>query len=196
MVCYTPYLQNEFGDPRFFFYVFSLILSFSTCIQSFEKICTWELLGANAIKISPKVRHNIFFLSFTKTEKRVPLNRFCNQSYKEHEHDCGVWSPRLADTLWPYSDRANGLFQWDIFFDRWGIGWRGKGFWGQYLVTLEVFNLLLTMSLGDFIRHPKLFSLRSLSWSGYAILDFTTILQNAKNSRKFPHNIILSFIWT
>ena len=30
MVCDTPYLQNEIGNPRFFFYVFNLILSFST----------------------------------------------------------------------------------------------------------------------------------------------------------------------
>ena len=30
-----------------FSYVFNLILSFSTCSQSFKKICTWELLGAN-----------------------------------------------------------------------------------------------------------------------------------------------------
>ena len=36
MVCDTPYLQNEFGDPRFF-YVFNLSLSFSTCSQSFKK---------------------------------------------------------------------------------------------------------------------------------------------------------------
>ena len=32
-----------------FFYVFNLILSFSTCSESFEKICTWELLGANVL---------------------------------------------------------------------------------------------------------------------------------------------------
>ena len=50
MVCDTPYLQNEFGDPRFFFYVFNLILSFSTCSQSLKKICAWELLGANVLK--------------------------------------------------------------------------------------------------------------------------------------------------
>ena len=30
-----------------FFYVFNIILSFSTYSQSFKKICTWELLGAN-----------------------------------------------------------------------------------------------------------------------------------------------------
>ena len=29
-----------------FFYVFNLILSFSFCSESFEKICVWELLGA------------------------------------------------------------------------------------------------------------------------------------------------------
>ena len=50
VVCDTPYLQNEFGDSRFF-YVFNLILSFSTCSQSFKKICAWELLGANVLKI-------------------------------------------------------------------------------------------------------------------------------------------------
>ena len=33
-----------------FFYVFNLILSFSTCSQSFKKICTWEFLGANVLK--------------------------------------------------------------------------------------------------------------------------------------------------
>ena len=43
MLCDTPYLQNELGDPRFV-YVFNLILSFS--------ICTWELLGANVLKYS------------------------------------------------------------------------------------------------------------------------------------------------
>ena len=51
MVCDTPYRQNEFGDPDFF-YVFNLVLSFSTCSQSFKKICTWELLGANVLNIS------------------------------------------------------------------------------------------------------------------------------------------------
>ena len=44
MVCATPYLQNEFGDPRFF-NVFNLILSFSTGSQSFKKICAWEVFG-------------------------------------------------------------------------------------------------------------------------------------------------------
>ena len=33
-----------------FFYVFNLILSFSTCSQSFKKICAWELLGVNVLK--------------------------------------------------------------------------------------------------------------------------------------------------
>ena len=35
-----------------FFYVFNLILSFSTCSQSFNKICVWEVLGANVFKSS------------------------------------------------------------------------------------------------------------------------------------------------
>ena len=33
-----------------FFDVFNLVLSFSTCSESFEKICVWELLGANVLK--------------------------------------------------------------------------------------------------------------------------------------------------
>ena len=56
MVCDTPYLQNEFGEPDCF-YVFNLILSFSTCSQSFKKICTWERLGAHVLK---DVRAKIF----------------------------------------------------------------------------------------------------------------------------------------
>ena len=32
------------------FYVLNLILSFSICSQSFNKICMWEVLGANAFK--------------------------------------------------------------------------------------------------------------------------------------------------
>lgn len=34
-----------------FFYVFNLVLSFSTSTQSFNKICVWEVLGANVLKI-------------------------------------------------------------------------------------------------------------------------------------------------
>ena len=34
-----------------FFYVFNLILSFSICSQSFKKICTWEVLGTNVLKL-------------------------------------------------------------------------------------------------------------------------------------------------
>ena len=33
-----------------FFNVFNLILSFSTCSESFEKICVWELLAENVLK--------------------------------------------------------------------------------------------------------------------------------------------------
>ena len=36
-----------------FFYVFSMILSFSTCSQSLKNICTWEILGANVFKVIP-----------------------------------------------------------------------------------------------------------------------------------------------
>ena len=55
MVFDAPYLQNEFGETQFFFYVFNLILSFSTCIQSFKEICMWEILGVNVLKHNIKV---------------------------------------------------------------------------------------------------------------------------------------------
>ena len=35
--------------PDFSFYVFNIILSFSTCSQSFKKICTWEIFGAGYV---------------------------------------------------------------------------------------------------------------------------------------------------
>ena len=38
-----------------FFYVFNLVLSFSTCSQSFNKICVWEVLGANVLKQRQKL---------------------------------------------------------------------------------------------------------------------------------------------
>ena len=49
-----------------FFYVFNLILSFSTCSESFEKICAWEILGANVLKardVSHKTLNQTIFKS-------------------------------------------------------------------------------------------------------------------------------------
>ena len=46
-----------------FFYVFNLIVSFSTCSQSFKKICTWEFLGANVLKfVGISLKHLQVFL--------------------------------------------------------------------------------------------------------------------------------------
>ena len=39
------------------FYVFNITLSFSTYSQSFKKICTWELLGANVLKYKSHYYH-------------------------------------------------------------------------------------------------------------------------------------------
>ena len=51
-----------------FFYVFNLILSFSTCSQSFKKICTWELLGANVLKKTINAYlHNHLYQAFTSS---------------------------------------------------------------------------------------------------------------------------------
>ena len=51
-----------------FFYVFNLVLSFSTCSQSFNKICVWEVLGANVLK---DVRANCFCASLLRTAARA-----------------------------------------------------------------------------------------------------------------------------
>ena len=53
-----------------FFYVFNLILSFSTCSKSFEKICAWELLGANVLKYGDFHEK----LNFLKIQDLRPLN--------------------------------------------------------------------------------------------------------------------------
>ena len=47
-----------------FFYVFNLILSFFTCSESFEKICVWELLGANVLQ---DVRAHCYCASLVRT---------------------------------------------------------------------------------------------------------------------------------
>ena len=44
-----------------FFYVFNLILSFSTCSESFEEICAWELLGANVLKLPNKMSRKSWY---------------------------------------------------------------------------------------------------------------------------------------
>ena len=77
MVCAMPYLQNEFGDPRFF-YVFNLILSFSTGSQGFKKICVGEVFGCerpliNLCTCSKDTAHllklNLDFLKALKVTK-------------------------------------------------------------------------------------------------------------------------------
>ena len=40
------------------FHVFSIILSFSTGSQSFKKICTWEILDANVLKVTLKTAYS------------------------------------------------------------------------------------------------------------------------------------------
>ena len=62
MLIVTEWIRLE--SPRFF-YVFNLLIwSFSTCSQSFKKICTREILGANVHKsfiggVASKVHNNI-----------------------------------------------------------------------------------------------------------------------------------------
>ena len=58
MVCATPYLQNEFGDHRFF-YVFNLILSFSTGSQSLKRSVRGKFLIANVLKYGKYCWHSL-----------------------------------------------------------------------------------------------------------------------------------------
>ena len=64
-----------------FFYVFNLILSFSTCSQSFKKICTWELLGANVLRehMTRKINHSKNMLIYKVFQSRVKWRfSFCD----------------------------------------------------------------------------------------------------------------------
>ena len=69
----TPYLQNELGDPRFF-YVFYLILSFSTVSQSFKKTVCGKFLGANVL--------NVFLRFWGQSAKKTCL-RFAIFNFSE-----------------------------------------------------------------------------------------------------------------
>ena len=88
MICDTPYLQNEFGDP-WFFYVFNAILSFSTCKKKKKNNCTWDTLGANILnsimlaelfcfnRPGPKIKYigvNLQFLQFVHRSVTSTLN--------------------------------------------------------------------------------------------------------------------------
>ena len=64
-----------------FFYVFNLTLSFSTCSQSFKKICMWELLGANVLK---ETINHFDELHFLLTVILLPIKR--GNSFVETEH--------------------------------------------------------------------------------------------------------------
>ena len=56
MVCDMPYLQNEFGDPQFF-YVFNPILSFSSSSQSFKKNLYVGSFGRERLQIIAYANH-------------------------------------------------------------------------------------------------------------------------------------------
>ena len=51
-----------------FLNVFNIILSFSNCSQSFKKICTWELLGANVLKLFKEYNPMTNFLYDTRPQ--------------------------------------------------------------------------------------------------------------------------------
>ena len=69
-VCNTPYLQNDFGDPRFF-YVVNIILSFLTCSQGFKKICIWEIWARTSLR--KKTRHAIHWIVIYLVDRIIHL---------------------------------------------------------------------------------------------------------------------------
>ena len=103
MVCDTPYLQNEFGDPRFF-YVFNLVLSFSTCSQSFKKICAWEILGANVLKLDGigvgRIRTFPFLpIPFTTPSLMIQWKLGC-RSRKQNRKNQPIAQPGIEQCHW------------------------------------------------------------------------------------------------
>ena len=62
-----------------FFYVFNLVLSFSTCSQSFNKICVWEVLGANVLNcFSFSLWHHILSSLHQRRKSCLKVHaRFC-----------------------------------------------------------------------------------------------------------------------
>ena len=60
------------------FYVFNIILSFSTCNQTYKKICTWEIFGANVLKqYSAKAAQIAFILSFELFTSLSFIKMYC-----------------------------------------------------------------------------------------------------------------------
>ena len=50
IVCATPYLKNEFGDPRFFFTFLILSYHFLLAVKVLKKSVRGKFLGANVLK--------------------------------------------------------------------------------------------------------------------------------------------------
>ena len=59
-----------------FFYIFNLVLSFSTCSQSFNKICVWEVLSAHVLNF------NLFEFLATILEKGLFISNMFPSEHK------------------------------------------------------------------------------------------------------------------
>ena len=68
-----------------FFYVFSIILSFSTCSQSFKKICTWEILGANVLKLRNNNRMNSREMLDKRVQRKQTSTSLANRTKQIRE---------------------------------------------------------------------------------------------------------------
>ena len=80
-----------------FFYVFNLILSFSTCSESFEKICAWELLGAIVLN-TQRISREFEFIQFVHTVRNIP-NRICKTASKFDKEILRIIGRRIVYVL-------------------------------------------------------------------------------------------------
>ena len=78
-----------------FFYVFNIILSFSTCRQSFKKICTWELLGANVLKL---------ILDTVSTPRAVKITTLVAWMFRGRRKCWTVHVSKIASQDWLFPD--------------------------------------------------------------------------------------------
>ena len=87
-----------------FFTVFNIILSFSNCSQSFKKICTWELLGANVLKLLKEYNPMTNFLYDTRPQGimvAVFIKKISSPNDDYNDHD-SLWSHLSGN--WPLSN--------------------------------------------------------------------------------------------
>ena len=91
-----------------FFYVFNIILSISTCSQSFKKKCTWEILGANVRKLSSIFQGALEEVTSAKIISVVKALASENTLLRTHccRHKCFSVCPRAQHLLQTHTKKG------------------------------------------------------------------------------------------